>query len=138
MNTDGEREAFEWGRSERSESETSVTGGSSSTGQVSTLDDERSVEKRTSREVVTGEAGNPVRVPAGATSEETAAIIAALETYLDDHRRDSSDDEDRDENWHGNRWSFAGRLGRHSRRSRRVPTYAPSDPWTAAGRSDRY
>lgn len=77
-----------------------------------------------------------VTIPDDASSEEAAAIVAAIGAHLRD-LDDAADDEE-DETWHGKRWSFAGRVRAQQGRTIRVPTAAPTNPWSAAGRADRY
>lgn len=77
-----------------------------------------------------------------ATPDEAAAIAAVVDTYLRTERTgEHADRDDRaedEESWAGRRWSFAGRIEHIQRRRVRVPSNAPSDPWTAAGRTDRF
>lgn len=70
-----------------------------------------------------------------ASAEETAAIAAALRTYLAAETAEGDEPED---GWDGKRWGFGGRLQSLQQRSPRVPEGAPDDPWTAAGRTDRF
>jgi len=53
-------------------------------------------------------------------------------------RRAAAAAADDNPDWEGKRWSFAGRVDRLQNRSVRVPVDAPTDPWTAAGRADRF
>ncbi|QAU13439.1 hypothetical protein EKH57_12355 [Halorubrum sp. BOL3-1] len=80
-------------------------------------------------------------IPDDAGDDEAAAIVAAVAAHLRDGElaaaaaaaaaaSDDGCDEDR--------WGFAGRIDRLHRRRVRVPVDAPPDPWTAAGRSDRF
>lgn len=71
---------------------------------------------------------------AGATRAETAAIVAAIAEYLDEE----TDEPDRAETWDGKRFEFAGRIRGLTGVSRRVPRDAPTDEWTAAGRTNRF
>ena len=75
-------------------------------------------------------------IPDDAESDEAAAIAAALGSYLADRERAAAD-ESGEPSWDGERWRFAGRLAALGRRSVRVPLDAPTDPWSAAGRTDR-
>lgn len=77
-----------------------------------------------------------VSVPADATTEEAAAIVAAISAHLRDEA--AAEDEASEVTWHGERWSFAGRIDRLQNRQVRVPDGAPTDAWTAAGRTDRF
>ena len=72
-------------------------------------------------------------VPDDADDEEAAAIAAAVRAHV------SADDGDEaaDRGWKGRRWRFRGRVDALQRRRVRVPTEAPRDAWTAAGRTDR-
>ena len=79
-------------------------------------------------------------IPDDARDDEAAAIAAAVAAHLRDGElaaaaaaEDGADD-GRDED----RWGLAGRIERLRRRRVRVPADAPADPWTAAGRSDRF
>ena len=78
-------------------------------------------------------------IPDDAGDDEAAAIAAAVAAHLRDGERAAAaaaaDDEP---DWEGERWSFAGRVDRLQNRSVRVPVDAPTDPWTAAGRADRF
>ena len=83
-----------------------------------------------------------IHVPEDADEDETAAIAAALNAYvgmqvraLAEAEAETGNEEGR--RWADRRWSFAGRIGDVQRRRVRVPRYAPSDPWTAAGRTRR-
>jgi hypothetical protein len=78
-------------------------------------------------------------IPTDATPEEAAAIATAIGAHLRDERaaaRAAAADTDR--SWDGDRFRFAGRLEALSGRSARVPSTAPRDEWTAAGRRDRF
>ena len=76
-----------------------------------------------------------LHVPPAATSEETAAIVAAIGTHVGDLERAADASEP---DWHGRRWAFAGRLAATSGRADRVPLGAPLDEWSAASRADRF
>ena len=74
-------------------------------------------------------------VPADADESETAAITAAIRAHL------AAGDDETDEpepDWHGDRWAFGGRIEGLQNRRLRVPTDAPRDAWSAAGRSERF
>jgi hypothetical protein len=78
-----------------------------------------------------------------ASDEEAAAIVAVLRAQLDAEAaaRESADEESEDErieSWDGRRWAFDGRIQSLQQRSGRAPRCAPTDPWTASGRSDRF
>ena len=75
-----------------------------------------------------------VNVPNDADDEEAAAIAAAVRAHV------SADDDEEtasDRGWEGRRWRFRGRIDALQRRRVRVPTEAPRDAWTTAGRTDR-
>jgi len=80
-------------------------------------------------------------VPESATPAEAAAIAAAVEAYLDaertSHGGEGGDDDGRAD-WSGDRWRFRGRVEALQSRSVRVPAGAPTDPWRAAGRTERF
>ena len=40
--------------------------------------------------------------------------------------------------WNGKQWSFSGRVEATQKRSVRVRSDAPTDPWSAAGRTERF
>ena len=74
-----------------------------------------------------------------ATDEEAAAIVAAIGAHLHDQALAAAAAAAEDEpTWDDRRWSFAGRVREQQRRTVRVPREAPTDPWTAAGRTDRF
>ena len=77
-----------------------------------------------------------VDVPDDADDEEAAAIAAAVRAHVsaDD---DGDEEATADRGWEGHRWRFRGRINALQRRCVRVPTAAPRDAWTAAGRTDR-
>lgn len=79
-------------------------------------------------------------IPAGASDQEAAAIAAAVEAHLATQRAAlaAMDSSENDDSWAGRRWTFAGRLEATMARTIRVPVEAPTDPWTAAARSDRF
>ncbi|WP_418281191.1 hypothetical protein [Halorubrum sp. DTA98] len=76
-------------------------------------------------------------IPESADDVEAAAIAAAVAAHLRDREAAAAADGDDDPDWTGKRWAFAGRVERLQGRTVRVPDGAPTDPWTAAGRSDR-
>ncbi|WP_290812952.1 hypothetical protein [Halovivax sp.] len=78
-------------------------------------------------------------VPEDATEEEAAAIVVAIGAHIRDRElAAAAAAAEAEERWEGNRWTFAGRVRAQQRRFARVPTTAPTDPWTAAGRTDRF
>ncbi len=88
-------------------------------------------------EVVEIEPDVCVEIPTYATPDEAAAIAAAMGTHLEALEaatRSSSDDR----SWDGNRWTFVGRVEQLQGSPRRIPQGAPTDAWTASGRTDRF
>ncbi|QRV15307.1 hypothetical protein [Haloterrigena salifodinae] len=78
-------------------------------------------------------------VPDDANDEETAAIAAAIGAHLHDQAlAAAAAAADGAETWDDKRWSFAGRVRSQQHRTVRVPRETPTDPWTAAGRTDRF
>jgi len=79
-------------------------------------------------------------VPDDADDAEAAAIAAAVAAHLRDGEAAAAAAaaEGDDADWEGDRWSFVGRIDRLQRRRVRVSDGAPTDPWTAAGRADRF
>ena len=82
--------------------------------------------------------GRRLRFPDAASTAEAAAITAALEAYSRDRLAAAEREEPDTDEWEGGRFAFAGRLEALGEASKRVPTDAPTDRWTAAGRADRY
>ena len=78
-----------------------------------------------------------VSVPPDADGAEAAAIAAAVGAHVRDQERAAAAG-DGERTWDGHRWSFAGRIRSQQARETRVPRGAPRDPWTAAGRTDRF
>ncbi|WP_079890736.1 acc operon protein [Halococcus agarilyticus] len=77
-------------------------------------------------------------IPDDADSGEAAAIAAALGAHLRDEAAAAAEATTDDEpSWEGGRWRFAGRVSQLQHRDVRVPLDAPTDPWAAAGRTDR-
>lgn len=78
-------------------------------------------------------------IPDDATGEEAAVIAAAISIHLRTEEQAALlDAEDESETWTGQRWTFSGRLAEQHLDGGRVPLSAPTDPWTTAGRTDRY
>ena len=77
-------------------------------------------------------------VPDDADDEEAAAIAAAIGAYLTDRERAAASSESSESPWEDRQWSFAGKLGAVNRCTDRIPSTAPTNPWTAAGRSERF
>ena len=77
-------------------------------------------------------------IPDDADSSEAAAIAAVLGAHLRDEAAAAAEAAADDEpSWDGDRWRFAGRVSQLQHRDVRVPLDAPTDPWVAAGRTDR-
>ena len=83
--------------------------------------------------------GDPVAaIPDDADSSEAAAIAAVLGAHLRDEAAAAAEAAADDEpSWDGDRWQFAGRVSQLQHRDVRVSLDAPTDPWVAAGRTDR-
>lgn len=75
-----------------------------------------------------------------ATDEEAAAVAAAIAAHLRDRERAAAAAAagGEAETWAGEEWAFAGRIERTHRRTVRVRSDVPRDPWTASGRVDRF
>ena len=77
-------------------------------------------------------------VPNDADDAEAAAIAVAVAAHLrDSELAAAAAARDTEPSWDGRRWAFAGRMEQLGDRSVRVPDGTPTDPWTAAGRTDR-
>ncbi|APW99816.1 hypothetical protein CHINAEXTREME_19465 [Halobiforma lacisalsi AJ5] len=80
-----------------------------------------------------------VDIPDDANDEETAAIVAAIGAHLHDQTlAAAAAAADEEETWDGKRWAFGGRIRAQQQRHVRVPWDAPTDAWSAAGRTDRF
>ncbi|MDZ7702192.1 MAG: acc operon protein [Halobacteriales archaeon] len=79
-----------------------------------------------------------LRLSPDATADEAAAITAAVEQWLAAEARASAGRGSAEDSWDGRRFAFAGRLEKLTGAAARVPEGAPADPWTAAGRRDRF
>ncbi|KTG08519.1 hypothetical protein AUR64_17730 [Haloprofundus marisrubri] len=78
-------------------------------------------------------------IPADADADEAAAIAAVVGAHLRDQQvAAAAAASESEETWNGERWRFAGRVAALQGRSVRVPEGAPTDAWTAAGRTDRF
>ena len=78
-------------------------------------------------------------IPDDARDDEAAAIAAAVAAHLrDGELAAAAAASDGEEGREEDRWGLADRIDRLHRRRVRVPADAPADPWTAAGRSDRF
>lgn len=83
--------------------------------------------------------GLELDIPETADEEEAAAIAVAIGAHLHDHAlAAAAAAASGEESWDGKRWSFAGRVRSQQQRTVRVPRDAPTNPWTAAGRTDRF
>ncbi|ADD06645.1 uncharacterized protein Nmag_3093 [Natrialba magadii ATCC 43099] len=83
--------------------------------------------------------GVALELPANADDEEAAAIVAAIGAHLHDQAQAAAAAAAQtEETWEGKRWSFAGRVRAQQGTDVRVPKSAPTDAWTAAGRTDRF
>ncbi|MFC7154478.1 acc operon protein [Halomarina halobia] len=78
-----------------------------------------------------------IGLPEDADPDEAAAIVAALNAHLSRQAALLAANGE-EASWDGRRWSFTGRLEATRRRTRRVPEFAPTDPWTAAARAERF
>jgi hypothetical protein len=98
-------------------------------------------EREGERDPATAAALDGLKIPDDAGDAEAAAIAAAVAAHIRDGEAAAAAAAaaaDEGPEWDGKRWSFAGRVDRLSGRSIRVPTDAPTDPWTAAGRAERF
>lgn len=76
-----------------------------------------------------------------ASSDEAAAIAAAIGAHVRDGElaaaaAAASTDGDED-GWNGREWTFSGRVEVTQHRTIRVRDDAPTNEWTAAGRTER-
>ncbi|MGB9965140.1 acc operon protein [Halobacterium sp. CBA1126] len=78
-----------------------------------------------------------ISVPDDATEAEAAAIAAAVSAHLARLEAAAAADGEA-ASWDDEKWTFAGRLDALGAQSGRVPDGAPTDAWTAAGRTDRF
>ncbi|RKD97705.1 hypothetical protein [Halopiger aswanensis] len=78
-------------------------------------------------------------IPETADEEEAAAIAAAVGAHLHDHALAvAAAAASEEETWDDKRWAFSGRLRAQQHRYARVPREAPTNAWSAAGRTDRF
>jgi hypothetical protein len=83
--------------------------------------------------------GVDLDLPDDADEEEAAAIAAAIGAHLHDHAlAAAAAAADGEETWDDERWAFAGRVRAQQHRTVRVPRDAPTDPWSAAGRTKQF
>jgi hypothetical protein len=78
-----------------------------------------------------------LNVPDDAEEDEAAAIAAVVRAHMRAQEA-AADEDDVEPEWAGSRWRFTGRVNSLQNRMVRVPTDAPRDAWSAAGRTDRY
>lgn len=80
-----------------------------------------------------------IDIPDTADDEEAAAIAVAIGAHLHDHAlAAAAAAATGEETWDDERWAFAGRVRAQQHRTVRVPRDAPTNPWSAAGRTDRF
>jgi hypothetical protein len=77
-------------------------------------------------------------IPADADEAEAAAIAAAVGAHVTDLERTAAASGEDEASWRDRKWSFAGRIRGLQGREARVPDDAPTDAWTASGRTDRF
>ncbi|WP_277998681.1 hypothetical protein [Natrinema marinum] len=78
-------------------------------------------------------------LPDDADDEEAAAIAAAIGAHLHDHAlAAAAAAASGEETWDDKRWAFAGRVRAQQHRTVRVPRDAPTNAWSAAGRTERF
>ncbi|WP_254530204.1 hypothetical protein [Natrinema gelatinilyticum] len=80
-----------------------------------------------------------IEVPDDADDAEAAAIVAAVGAHLHDRAlAAAAAAAGGEETWDEKRWAFAGRVREQQHRTVRVPRDAPTNAWSAAGRTDRF
>jgi hypothetical protein len=80
-------------------------------------------------------------LPPTATEEEAAAIAVAISAHISDQQAAAAAlaaQAGEEETWDGKRWAYAGRLDALTSHAERVPGNAPTDEWTASGRTERF
>ncbi|MFC5366389.1 acc operon protein [Salinirubrum litoreum] len=97
-------------------------------------------EETPERDPVQAALADALSIPDDADSDEAAAIAAVVGAHLRDQAALAAASEgEAVETWTEKKWTFAGRIdGLQGRRSVRVPDGAPTDAWTASGRTDRF
>lgn len=101
--------------------------------------DDRSVDEREQPDVAAVLSDVELDIPDTADEEEAAAIAAAIGAHLHDHALAvAAAAASEEETWDGKRWAFGGRMRAQQHRYARVPRDAPTDAWSAAGRTDRF
>ena len=88
-------------------------------------------------EAVAIESDVRAEIPAAATPDEAAAIVAAMRAHLEALEAATHNVSD-ERSWDGNRWAFVGRVEQLQGSSKRVPRGTPTDAWTATARTDRF
>ncbi|RZH67456.1 hypothetical protein [Natrinema altunense] len=80
-----------------------------------------------------------IDLPDDADEDEAAAIAAAIGAHLHDHAlAAAAAAAEGEETWDDERWAFAGRVRAQQHRTVRVPRGAPTDAWSAAGRTEQF
>ncbi|AFZ71848.1 hypothetical protein [Natronobacterium gregoryi] len=80
-----------------------------------------------------------LELPDDADDEEAAAIVASIGAHLHDQALAvAAAAAESEETWDEKRWAFAGRVHAQQGQRVRVPQNAPTDAWSAAGRTDRF
>ncbi|MBZ6496290.1 hypothetical protein KWG76_15385 [Haloterrigena longa] len=80
-----------------------------------------------------------LNLPADADDDEAAAIVAAIGAHLHDQAlAAAAAAAEGEETWDDERWAFTGRVRAQQHRTVRVPRDAPTDPWSAAGRTKQF
>lgn len=74
--------------------------------------------------------GRTISVPDDATDEEVAAIVAAVQSHLEQEERATEEPEDAT----GDPWNLSARMLEVGRPANGIPTNVPVDSWTAASR----
>ncbi|MFB6126026.1 MAG: hypothetical protein ABEJ79_01825 [Halolamina sp.] len=105
---------------------------------VNSDDSETEAEAETAGEPV--DLASRLDLPEDADSAEAAAILAAVGAHLRDQEAAAAAAAAASSapTWDGEKWTFAGRVDRLASRDVRLPDGAPTDPWTAAARADRF
>jgi hypothetical protein len=81
-----------------------------------------------------------IDLPDDADDDEAAAIAAAIGAHIHDHALAAAAAAagDGEETWDDERWAFAGRVRAQQHRTVRVPRDAPTNAWSAAGRTKQF
>ncbi|AHF99226.1 hypothetical protein HALLA_10550 [Halostagnicola larsenii XH-48] len=81
-----------------------------------------------------------ISIPDDADEAEAAAIAAAIGAHVRDQElaAAAAAAAEGEETWDDKRWAFAGRVRAQQQRTVRVPRDAPTNSWSAAGRTDRF